>query len=143
MVPLPRASDGRLPARRAEVDDGLTMRLAGGPEAAARARRAITGLRADLDPSLRETLGLLVTELVANSVRHAEADAVTLRVVIGRSAVLTEVTDTGPGFDPAATGSPRDDHSGFGLLLVERLAARWGVARAGRATRVWFELPRG
>ncbi len=130
------------PARRLEVDDGLDMHIAGGPEAAARARRAIAGLRADLEPSLRETLNLLVTELVGNSVRHAEADAVTLRVVVGPSAVLTEVTDTGPGFDAAAAGSPRDDHSGFGLFLVERLAARWGVSRAGRATRVWFELPR-
>jgi anti-sigma regulatory factor (Ser/Thr protein kinase) len=124
------------------VDDGLTMRIAGGPEAAAHARRAITGLRADLDPSLRETLRLLVTELVANSVRHADADAVTLSVVVGPRAVRTEVTDPGPGFDPAQTGSPRKDHSGWGLFLVERLAERWGVARAGSATRVWFELPR-
>ena len=131
-----------LPVPRAEVDEGLTMRIAGGPDAAARARRAITNLRGDIDPSLRETLRLLVTELVANSVRHARADALTLRVVVGPRAVLTEVTDSGPGFDPASTGAPRDDHSGYGLFLVERLADRWGVARAGRSTRVWFELAR-
>jgi anti-sigma regulatory factor (Ser/Thr protein kinase) len=124
------------------VDDRLTMRIAGGPEAAARARRAIAGLRADLDPSLQETLRLLVTELVANSVRHADADAVTLRVVVGPRAVRTEVTDPGPGFDPAKTGTPRADHSGWGLFLVERMAERWGVAQVGSATRVWFELPR-
>jgi anti-sigma regulatory factor (Ser/Thr protein kinase) len=118
------------------------MRIAGGPEAAARARRAIAGLRADLDPSLLETLRLLVTELVANSVRHADADAVTLKVVVSPRAVLTEVTDPGPGFDPASTGTPREDHSGWGLFLVERLAKRWGVTTAGQATRVWFELPR-
>jgi anti-sigma regulatory factor (Ser/Thr protein kinase) len=131
-----------LPVPRAEVDEGLTMRIAGGPDAAARARRAITNLRGDIDPSLRDTLRLLVTELVANSVRHARADALTLRVVVGPGAVLTEVTDSGPGFDPASTGAPRDDHSGYGLFLVERLADRWGVARAGRSTRVWFELAR-
>ncbi len=131
-----------LPVPRAEVDEGLTMRIAGGPDAAARARRAITNLRGDIDPSLRDTLRLLVTELVANSVRHARADALTLRVVVGPRAVLTEVTDSGPGFDPASTGAPRDDHSGYGLFLVERLADRWGVARAGRSTRVWFELAR-
>ena len=129
-----------LPVRRAEVDEGLTVRIAGGPDAAARARRAITNLRGDIDPSVRDTLRLLVTELVANSVRHARADALTLRVVVGPRAVLTEVTDSGPGFDPASTGAPRDDHSGYGLFLVERLADRWGVARAGRSTRVWFEL---
>ena len=131
-----------LPVPRAEVNEGLTMRIAGGPDAAARARRAITNLRGDIDPSLRDTLRLLVTELVANSVRHARADALTLRVVVGPRAVLTEVTDSGPGFDPASTGAPRDDHSGYGLFLVERLADRWGVARAGRSTRVWFELAR-
>ena len=129
-----------LPVRRAEVDEGLTVRIAGGPDAAARARRAITNLRGDIDPSVRDTLRLLVTELVANSVRHARTDALTLRVVVGPRAVLTEVTDSGPGFDPASTGAPRDDHSGYGLFLVERLADRWGVARAGRSTRVWFEL---
>jgi anti-sigma regulatory factor (Ser/Thr protein kinase) len=131
-----------LPAPRAKVDEGLTMRIAGGPDAAARARRAITNLRGDIDPSLRDTLRLLVTELVANSVRHARADALTLRVVVSPRAVLTEVTDSGPGFDPASTGAPRDDHSGYGLFMVERLADRWGVARAGRSTRVWFELAR-
>jgi anti-sigma regulatory factor (Ser/Thr protein kinase) len=126
---------------RSKVED-VSMRIAGGPDAAARARRAIAGLRADLDPSLLETLRLLVTELVANSVRHADAEAVTLKVVVGPRAVLTEVTDAGPGFDPASTGTPRADHSGWGLFLVERLAKRWGVTRAGQATRVWFELPR-
>ena len=49
-----------------------------GPDAAAEARRAIAGLRADLDPPLMETLRLLVTELVTNSVRHTECDSLTL-----------------------------------------------------------------
>jgi anti-sigma regulatory factor (Ser/Thr protein kinase) len=124
------------------VDDVLNVKIAGGPDAAATARRAISGLEGDLEPSVRDTLHLLVTELVANSVRHAKADALTLRVIVGPKAVRTEVTDPGPGFDPAKTGVPRDDHSGWGLFLVERLAERWGVARSGRSTRVWFELPR-
>lgn len=119
----------------------MTVPLKGGAEAAVRARGAISSLRADLDPTLLDTLRLLVTELVVNSVRHARADPIMLRIVVGRSAVLAEVTDAGPGFDPAVAGSPRDDH--WGLFLVERLADRWGVSRAGRATRVWFELHRG
>jgi anti-sigma regulatory factor (Ser/Thr protein kinase) len=134
---------GALPWQRTDLDDGLTVPLSGGAEAAVRARGAISSLRADLDPTLLDTLRLLVTELVVNSVRHARADAITLRLVVGRSAVLAEVTDGGPGFDPAVAGSPRDDHTGWGLFLVERLAERWGVSRTGRATRVWFELHRG
>ena len=125
------------------ADDALTMRLHGGPAAAATARRALARLRADIDPPLMETLRLLVTELVANSVRHTEADTVLLKVLIGRSAVWTEVTDEGPGFDPASTGTPRADHTGWGLFLVERLAERWGVARDDQGSKVWFELRRG
>jgi anti-sigma regulatory factor (Ser/Thr protein kinase) len=89
-----------------------------------------------------ETLRLLVTELVTNSLRHAGADTISLKVLVRSGAVWTEVTDAGPGFDPAATGMPREDNTGWGLFLVERLAERWGVHRNGTGTRVWFELRR-
>jgi anti-sigma regulatory factor (Ser/Thr protein kinase) len=125
------------------VDDGISLRLHGGPEAAARARRALSKLRADIDPPLMETLRLLVTELVSNSVRHARSETVILKVLVGRAAVLTEVTDQGPGFDPTDVGTPGTDDSGWGLFLVERLADRWGVNQDPDATRVWFELRRG
>lgn len=125
------------------VDDGITLHLRGGPEAAARARRGLSKLRADIDPPLMETLRLLVTELVSNSVRHARADTVVLRVLVGRGTVLTEVSDEGPGFDPADAGSPGTDDNGWGLFLVERLADRWGVSQDPEATKVWFELRRG
>jgi anti-sigma regulatory factor (Ser/Thr protein kinase) len=126
----------------AGLDDRLTVRLQGGPGAASKARRALAGLRADIDPTLMETLRLLVTELVTNSVRHARANSLVLKVLVGTSAVWTEVTDEGPGFDPAATGTPQQDRSGWGLFLVARLAHRWGVRHDGDTTRVWFELRR-
>jgi anti-sigma regulatory factor (Ser/Thr protein kinase) len=122
--------------------NGLTMSLGRGPEAAAEARRAIGKLRADLDPPLMETLRLLVTELVTNSVRHTAADSVTLRVAVGKAAVLTEVADTGPGFDPQCVEQAGDDNTGWGLFLVERLASSWGVKQDGPSKRVWFELRR-
>jgi anti-sigma regulatory factor (Ser/Thr protein kinase) len=130
-------------SRTQRVDDGISLRLHGGPEAGALARRALARLRADIDPPLMETLRLLVTELVSNSVRHAHSETVILKVVVGRSAVLTEVTDEGPGFDPTETGPSSSKDSGWGLFLVERLAHRWGVAPDGDANRVWFELLRG
>ena len=115
------------------------MRLGSGPEAAAQARRAIADLRVDLDPPLMETMRLLVTELVTNTVRHTSCDDLTLRVAIGKSAVLTEVCDDGPAFDPR----PSDDQNdGWGLFLVERLAESWGVRDDGGSKRVWFELQR-
>jgi anti-sigma regulatory factor (Ser/Thr protein kinase) len=118
------------------------MRLASGPEAAAEGRAAIHRLRADLDPPLMETLRLLVTELVTNSVRHADADSITLRIAVGTSAVLTEVVDDGPSFEPDSVERAGQDDRGWGLFLVERLADSWGVKDEGDSKRVWFELRR-
>jgi anti-sigma regulatory factor (Ser/Thr protein kinase) len=145
---MPSFSQGiRRNAVERQGADGLRMRLASGPDAAAEARRAIAGLRADLDPPLMETLRLLVTELVTNSVRHTDCESLTLRVAIGRAAVLTEVTDEGPGFDAGAAreGELPDAHDpdrGWGLFLVQRLARDWGVKEDGASKRVWFELGR-
>jgi anti-sigma regulatory factor (Ser/Thr protein kinase) len=126
--------------------DGLKMRLGSGPDAAAEARRAIARLRADLDPPLMETLRLLVTELVTNSVRHTDCDGLTLRIAIGKSAVITEVADDGPTFDleslTAEDGRGGDPDAGWGLFLVQRLARNWGVKEEGNSKRVWFELGR-
>jgi anti-sigma regulatory factor (Ser/Thr protein kinase) len=123
------------------------MRLGSGPDAAAEARRAIAALRADLDPPLMETLRLLVTELVTNSVRHTDCDSLTLRVAVGKAAVLTEVADDGPIFDAEAAATavrPGDGEplGGWGLFLVQRLAREWGVKEDGSSKRVWFELAR-
>ena len=132
----------------AQGPNGLRMRLGSGPDAAAEARRAIAELRADLDPPLMETLRLLVTELVTNSVRHTDCDALTLRVAVGKAAVLTEVADEGPNFDADAAleveeaKDGRNPDHGWGLFLVQRLARDWGVKEDGGSKRVWFELAR-
>lgn len=120
----------------------MTLRLNGSADAGVQARRALGRLRGDLDPPLMETLRLLVTELVTNSVKHARADNVVLKVLVGRQVVWTEVTDEGPGFEPERRGLPGRDSVGWGLFLVERLAHRWGVSHEGGATKVWFELLR-
>jgi anti-sigma regulatory factor (Ser/Thr protein kinase) len=122
--------------------DGLKMNLGSSPEAAASARQAISRLPADLDPPLIETLRLLVTELITNSVRHTAADSLTLSVAVGKSAVLTEVADTEPGFDPQCVEQAGEGDTGWGLFLVQRLADRWGVTHDGPSKRVWFELRR-
>jgi anti-sigma regulatory factor (Ser/Thr protein kinase) len=126
---------------RRSVDEKLSLRLPGGPDAAAYARRELSRLRADLDPPLAEILRLLVSELVSNSVRHAAAETISLKVLVGQAAVFAEVKDYGPGFNPEAI-VPRDNHTGWGLFLVERLADRWGVEHEDAATTVWFELQR-
>jgi anti-sigma regulatory factor (Ser/Thr protein kinase) len=122
------------------------MRLGSGPDAAAEARRALAKLRTDLDPPLLETLRLLVTELVTNSVRHTDCDSLTLRIAVGKAAVLTEVADDAPSFDfesfVTSESGAHDPDTGWGLFLVERLARNWGVKEDGSTKRVWFELAR-
>jgi anti-sigma regulatory factor (Ser/Thr protein kinase) len=130
------------PETERRVGDGMTLRLQGNREAAAHARHALARLRSDIDSPVMETLRLLVTELVTNSVTHAGADSVMLEVLVGKQAVWTEVTDEGPGFDPGDGEWQGEEHPGWGLFLVERLANRWGVNHEGRSTKVWFELLR-
>jgi hypothetical protein len=66
----------------------------------------------------------------------------TLRVAIGKSAVLTEVCDAGPSFDPKDLDEAGTANCGWGLFLVQRLAQSWGVKDDGDSKRVWFELRR-
>src|SRR3954452_21999741 len=136
---IPSGPRGRLNGKsvtRGKTEDAMSLSLDGGLDAAAQARNALSRLRGDLDLPLVETMRLLVTELIANSVKHASADAVGLKVVVGKGAVLGEVRDEGPGREPANRTEGQDEASGWGLFLVERLADRWGVAHEQSATRV-------
>lgn len=78
---------------------------------------------------------------MTNSIRHAQDTACPIEVQVraGPTAVRVEVDDSGPGFDPQPRIPSID--GGFGLLLVDRLADRWGVLEE-RPCRVWFELDR-
>jgi anti-sigma regulatory factor (Ser/Thr protein kinase) len=94
-----------------------------------------------VDGAVVDEAMLLVSELVTNSVRHAELgpeDTIAVRVLTTPSALRIEVADPGPGFDPAAVPAP-NGHAGWGLSLLDRIAARWGVSR-GDGAEVWFEL---
>jgi signal transduction histidine kinase len=73
---------------------------------------------------------------VRHSGLHSD-ESISLHIRIN-SHLRVEVSDSGPGFDPAKRTAPNDD-GGYGLLLVERLADRWGVLHNG-LTCVWLEL---
>jgi anti-sigma regulatory factor (Ser/Thr protein kinase) len=118
------------------------LRTAGGPRAPERVRNWLQATAHWLPDDLESNLMLLTCELVNNSVLHGDVDEgqvieIELRATDG--VLRAQVTDPGPGFAP--TGRTRDfeEPGGWGLVLVERLAASWGVERAER-TRVWFEL---
>jgi anti-sigma regulatory factor (Ser/Thr protein kinase) len=117
--------------------------VGGGPKVAADARSAIEPLRSRLGDDLAGDLSLLVSELVANSYRHSGAsrDVIGVEVTIGPDRVRGEVIDEGDGFPAAPVPAERRGDGGWGLYIVDKLAARWGV-QAGPPTRVWFEISR-
>jgi anti-sigma regulatory factor (Ser/Thr protein kinase) len=81
---------------------------------------------------------LLVSELVTNAILHArspatvtiERDATSIRVAVcDSSTAQPRVRDYGPS---AVTGR--------GMMLVDRIAERWGIDANGSGKCVWFEV---
>lgn len=119
----------------------IDLRLAPDVRAPQLARRSLDALRSSLDGSIVDEAMLLVSELVTNSVRHADlgpGDTIAVRIVGAGPSLRIEVTDPGPGFDPTAMPAP-NGHGGWGLWLLDRIAPRWGVSHDD-GLRVWFEL---
>ena len=83
---------------------------------------------------------LLVSELVTNAVLHARTP---LRVSVEARGefVRVGVFDESPRHPLRRRHGP-ESGTGRGLLLVERMAARWGVDVASAGKVVWFELSR-
>jgi anti-sigma regulatory factor (Ser/Thr protein kinase) len=131
------------PIQTSGGSDGFRLQIGGGASAAGRARRELARLRADLDPPLLESVRLLVTELVTNSVRHAGAGSVELSVLVGTERVRVEIANPGSPFEPAVRDGETRPDAGWGLFLVDRLSDAWGVVdeKAG-SQRVWFEVRR-
>jgi anti-sigma regulatory factor (Ser/Thr protein kinase) len=106
---------------------------------APRGARGAVAMLGDLDDRLRRDLTIVVSELVANGIRHAprvEGGRVLLAVSREGDVFRVEVTDPGNGFDP--TPDPSRE-GGLGLVIVSHIARSWGVT-AGASTVVWCEV---
>jgi anti-sigma regulatory factor (Ser/Thr protein kinase) len=88
----------------------------------------------------RDVIRLLTTELVTNAMLHG-SPPIHVDVTRNGSTIRVAVADMNPmppvvrPFDPAAA-------TGHGLLLMDRLAGRWGVEANAEGKRVWFEVRR-
>jgi anti-sigma regulatory factor (Ser/Thr protein kinase) len=115
--------------------------------AAREARRIVESVLADWgdDAEAVQVAVLLTSEVVTNAVVHASPHAADGRVgltVAGDDELArVEVTDGYPGL-PVAHSRPVRGASGRGMVLLELLAARWGVTPDGEGKTVWFEIPR-
>jgi anti-sigma regulatory factor (Ser/Thr protein kinase) len=85
-----------------------------------------------------EIAQLLTSELVTNALTHGDGS---IEVQIERSpkCLRVSVEDAGHSLPRHRTAST-DSIDGRGLMLVESLAARWGVTRRAGGKQVWFEL---
>lgn len=118
--------------------------LPGGANAAWRARRLVDSeLSGRIPHTLLADVALLITELVANGVRHggAGSDAALRLVLEGRPQghLRVEVANPGPAGEVAKRPPDLLGGGGLGLHIVERVASRWGVRNEPR-TAVWFEV---
>jgi len=115
---LPTASRAVRLARQATRDALVTWRLA----------------------YLEETAVLLVSELVTNAVRHARgSDPITLELQAAGTWLRIEVQDADPRW-PRPRTPAEFDGSGFGFVLVDALAGKWGVRETATGKAVWAEL---
>ena len=123
----------------------ISMDIPVQPDAVALARDAVVQAVARERSSAQriEDLRLLTSEIVTNALRHAgmgSESSITVGVDISPDRVRVEVVDHGPGFDPDALPTPSAERvGGWGLVLVQELADRWGVIRDD-PNSVWFEL---
>ena len=111
--------------------------LAADPAAPGRARRLVRSTLADWGlTALTDTAQLLVSELVTNAVRYADAP-IGLRLMLD-SVLRVEVADPLPD-PPRQRRAAGTDEGGRGLELVHSLADSWGTRVEGEGKVVWFE----
>ena len=89
---------------------------------------------------IEETAVLIVSELVTNAVRHArETDLVEVDLHVTQTCLRIEIQDSDRLWpQPRIPGG--FEESGFGFVLVDALAAKWGVRETTTGKAVWAEL---
>ena len=110
-------------------------------DAASFARRYLAEHADGLDPELVYDAQLLVTELVANAVKHGQP-AITLQVRLEPPGIGVRVHDDGEKLPHVPADAAPTQPSGRGLRIVSTLASDWGVETAPGmpGKTVWFHL---
>ena len=97
----------------------------------------------DLDGPVEHAVLRIVQEALANAVKHARPDRITLRIKEDGTDVLVSIADDGNGFDPERAA----ERHGMGLSLMRERAAELGGefqldSIPGRGTTIHIRLPR-
>ncbi|MFJ5265909.1 ATP-binding protein [Streptomyces sp. NPDC088387] len=111
------------------------------PQAAQAARRFVeTTLDAWDLAVLREDADLIISELVANAVRHTNVPELTVSIRRVKEKVVRLGVADGSRAMPHLRRPCLGDLRGRGLLLIDALSDRWGADRLHWGKRVWAEL---
>ena len=129
------------------VQAPLLRVLPGTPESASAARSMTRQLLGEGHPSA-ETVQLVVSELVANAIVHSKSGApggtVTVALCPGPGGILVQVRDDGGPSEPhlsgVATEGGNGAEHGYGLLLVDALADRWGTISSPDGRITWCRI---
>ena len=81
---------------------------------------------------------ICVSELVTNAINHG-GPPIQVRLHLHRDRLMLEVRDGGTGV-PAMRLSEADEANGRGLLIVSRLAERWGIRPGTSGKTVWAQF---
>ncbi|MEU2358097.1 ATP-binding protein [Streptomyces misionensis] len=127
----------------------LVQRLSATPRGARLARRLTASSLASwgypYESDANETAQLLVSELATNAVTHGRVPGrdfeLRLTLLPEADALRIEVSDArGERHLQILRGAPQDEQ-GRGLILVEALSRKWGVAERVVGKTVWAEVP--
>jgi NO-binding membrane sensor protein with MHYT domain/two-component sensor histidine kinase len=96
-------------------------------------------------PEVEDALLRIYLEALNNAAKHANANAVSVRLERRDGRIGLSIADDGSGFDPSPPVR-QDQKSGWGLMIMrERAAAVGGDLRiesaAGKGTRIEFVIP--
>jgi len=87
-----------------------------------------------------EPIEHLVSELVTNSVEHAQCVSVTVLLMYAAGMLRLEVRDQDTAHVPVQKSPEPGDVDGRGLVIVQALSDRWGVRVTSSGKTVWCEL---
>jgi serine/threonine-protein kinase RsbW len=99
-------------------------------------------LQSRLDEDRAVEFLVMVSELVSNAVRHGEPEpdgGIGLRLEGETGVARAVITDAAPEFTFDRDTFERADRNHFGLLVIDKLADRWGLSLDGKKA-VWFEV---
>ncbi|MBP0449135.1 ATP-binding protein [Kitasatospora sp. RG8] len=102
-------------------------------------REALRSWQLADSPPAADDIVLVTAELIGNAVRHGGGPR-GLDLTRYGDRLRVRVTDRSP--EPPRLGTGRPGRiGGHGLVIVDRLAMRWGSYPDGRGKAVWADLP--